>query len=1014
MNLTEVLAELQKVTNRNLEILQALNDSFYSKREHITAVIDGTRYNIPSFLYLESKIGDLENNFENLVNAPKTGTAAFVFDGNSQEIQLKSFYNTPDPLTLHETTNFSVEENQIFKDFLSPNPYIRLDLSEIGSDITEVVVKKVDIRSQELLSSIQSVTSDANSVGWPSAAKILYNYKSGVDYIEYDTIRRLPLRSETAEGTYTIKKIDKNWTDSDLVEHYILELGEKLNYWINSGTIQREIAVGDHLITENGKSKLRIIQLDYQKSTVEVVTENGSFADLAEYNAGYSNNSYSILKYFSEVGQDQSKHIDIPLEEDQNLMVFVAALESGMNIQGPWGTGILVDTSRLTIEENGTIYTFPDYYKEKINNIGDTLYGLTRMFSTDLFNMGSEDFNAIVESKPELNPELLQVIEINSHLNDSESVQKIRSLHNQKSAYKSELATVQSDIDRLTELLSELSFSDTSNNRVVYEEQLVNLNGRKAELNKNISEITDEIANNVNSADVPIENAKYHIRGFYDVSEIEQTTGKKVIKIDVEYRYKNRNKQTGTATSFSVGDSEDSKTYIYSDWNKMPSQVVLKVPGLIPMSQTVEVNYPESTDEKNIPSFNQIDIPITQGETVDIRLRVQFSDGYPFIEMFSDWSPILNVGFPEEFVASVPLMRIIETNNEDAEQYRFRNILDTEGVLRHVADRIYDQDLEYFHQPEHIASGFYTDERRVIPLKDKLSQMDSDIHSVLDEIYGLDPSNLDVTVSDTNYTVNLVPYSTGTFIVPSYKDTSSNQDLEHNAVDILTITVANNGTHDIKLFPMFPGNSGENITGVTKSKFAIEDYFSDGGALSRDISVFGYTDNHDDLTGQIDAAMGDQNLFSQHQNQLVYFRLNNPYNGVLYYRSSSDIPDLIGRDDILCGNYDRTLIRKMDSSFGASLIPMVSGLSNISVAGGSRFYVLRPGDYLSIPLEFRYNLGDGSESDHIQKTISFDLWTTLFGDPVNYTLCVRANYIDDISTKNRTQPESKYTPNIVE
>lgn len=1009
MNLTEVLAELQKVTKRNLEILQALNDSFYSKREHITTVIDNTKFTIPSFLYLESKIGDLESNFENLVNAPKTGTAAFVFDGNTQEIQLKSFANTPDAVKLHGVQNFSIEENQIFKDFLSPNPYIRLDLSDIGSDITEVVVKKVDIKNEDLLSSIQGV-SQGDNVDWPDALKIMYGFKKDVDYIEYDTIRRLPVRSNVATGTYTIKKIHRNWTDSDLYEHYVLEFNEHLNYWVNSGTIQREITAGDHLITENGKSKLHVDSTDYQKNIVEVTVEHGSFADLTEYNAGYSNNSYATLKYFSEVGQDQSKYIDIPLEEDKNLMVFVAPLEARMNIQGPWGTGLIVDTSALTIEEDGIIYTFQDYYKLKINNIGDTLYGLTKMFSTDLFNMTPEDYEKFTKAKPEINQDLLQVIEINAHLNDSESVKKIRSLHNQKADYKAQLREIQDKINDFTELLAELSFADTENLRPVYEAELTTLNAQKAELNKNISQIVDEISENVNSADVPIENAKYHIRGFYDVSAIEEETGKKVIKIDVEYRYKNRNRMTGTATSFSLGDSEDSKTYIFSDWNKMDSFVLYKTPGMV--SQTVTVDYPESTDEINVPSFNQIDIPITQGETVDIRLRVQYSDGYPFVEMFSDWSPILNMGFPDEFVTNLPIMRIVETNNEDAEQYRFRNILEEEGVLRHVGDEIMDENERYFHQPEHISSGFYTEERRVIPLKDKLSQMDLDIHTVLDEIYGLDPSLLNVTVSDASYTMDLVPYTTTTFDAPAYNDTGNSRDSNGNAIDILTIKIENPTDHNVKLFSMFPGNTSMNVKTGMRSKFNIADYFNTVGTEEDPMSlaVWLHSQGTDGYSDE-DITEDDANFFFQHQNQLVYFRLNNPYNGENYYDTGSS--ETFNQDNLLCGTGDPQFLRKFTTGQGASLVPIVTGIPSIVAEGTSRYTVLRPGDFITIQLEFRYTTGT-SETSSIKKTVSFDFWTSLFGDPVNYTLEVVAKFKDDTSNRNRTQTRGNtYKPNIV-
>ena len=1007
-NLTEVLSGLQQVTERNLEILKALNDSFYSKREHVVALIGGEKYVIPSYLYLESKIGDLENNFENLVNAPKTGTAAFVFDGNSQEIQLKSFSNTPEGLKLEKPDSFNIEENSIFKDFLSPNPYVQLDLSSMGTDITEVVVKKVAIRNEELLSRIQSETiENTGTIEWPAVAKILYGYRADTDYVEYDTVRRLPIREGLAIGKYTIKKIDKEWIDEDLVEHYVLTLNEKLNYWVESGTIQKQINDGDYLITFNGTVKIKIEKTDYQKSQIECTVEHGAFADLVEYNSGNANNDYATLKYFSEVGQDKNKYINVPLEEDKNVLIFVAPLESRLNIQGPWGTGILIDTDALTIEEEtaeGTIlYTFTDYYRMKINNIGDTLYGLTKMFSTDLFNMSTEELDNLKNSRPEINEELLQVVEINAHLNDSESVKKIRSLHNQKSLYKTELDTVQHDIDDIVALLSEMSFADTSENRVVYEEQLNNLNARKAELNKNISEIVDEISDNVNSADVPIENAKYHIRGFYDVEDIEKETGKKVVKIDVEYRYKNRNRNAGTALSISTGEDETAKTYIYSDWNRMDSYTLVKQPA--GLAQTITTDYPESTQDKNIPSFNQIDIPITQGETVDIRLRVQFSDGWPFIETLSSWSPIVNVGFPDEFVADVPLMRIVETNNEDAENYRFRNILGSEGVLVHVADKIMDQDVMFLHKPESIASGFYTEERRVIPLADKLQSMDRDLRVILDELGELDPIVLDVTASDQNYTVNLIPYASTTFNAPAYSDTGSNRDSNGNALDIITITITNPTDRNVKLFSMFPGNTNYNVAPNTRSKFEPLDYANTDG-----LAVWGYSDNTDRFTSEDLVA---NNLFKQHQNQLVYFRLNSPYDGTMYYGDPREIPTLMSDTDMLCGTGTPDKIRKSDNNVGASLNMVVSSIDSISTLEGSRYGILGPGESLQIPLEFLYKTGTGSTS-FIQKTISFDLWTSLFGEPANYTLSIRANYIDDISGRNRSQTGyGIYTPTLV-
>ena len=455
----------------------------------------------------------------------------------------------------------------------------------------------------------------------------------------------------------------------------------------------------------------------------------------------------------------------------------------------------------------------------------------------------------------------------------------------------------------------------------------------------------------------------------------------------------------------------------------MPSFTLYKKPGMV--SQTVGVSYPDSTDEINVPSFNQIDIPITQGETVDIRLRVQYSDGWPFVEMFSDWSPILNVGFPDEFVANLPIMRIIETNNEDAERYRFRNILEDEGVLKHVGDKLTDENEVYFHQPEHIASGFYTEERRVIPLKDKLNQMDLDIRTVIDEIYATDPSKLSVTISDDSYTMDLVPYETTTFLVPAYNDTQNSRDENGNAIDILTIKIENVTNHNIKLFSMFPGSNSTNVTGNTKSKFNVEDYYKHvDGAEPYDLAVWmhsngtaGYSDTDIDVIGSIGSEEV-VNLFYQHQNQVVYFRLDNPYDGTMYYDNPLNPRNIFAEQNLLSGHCDADdyqYLRKKDDSDGASLICTVSSISNIVTDNGSRYTVLRPGDSIVIQLEFRYLLGEGTgrTMDRISKTVSFDFWTSLFGDPVNYTVEVTAKRQDDPSSRNRYMSRQPYNPNII-
>ena len=89
----------------------------------------------------------LQDNFENLVKAPETCEAYFNFDGNTRAIEVRKYSHVPDSVSLPLVDTFNTEHNNIFKDFLTPVPYINLDLPTLPNDIVEVNVKKIVAKS---------------------------------------------------------------------------------------------------------------------------------------------------------------------------------------------------------------------------------------------------------------------------------------------------------------------------------------------------------------------------------------------------------------------------------------------------------------------------------------------------------------------------------------------------------------------------------------------------------------------------------------------------------------------------------------------------------------------------------------------------------------------------------------------------------------------------------------------------------------------------------------------------
>lgn len=1019
-NITEYFIKLQQLTNQNLEILQALNDSFFTKQTHLNVKMGDSNYAIPSFISLENKINNLQMNFDNLINAPATGEAFFNFDGNSRAIELRSFVNTPNSLKLQNVSKFGIDNVDIFKDFLTPQPYFNVDLSVLPNDITEVNIKKIIPKNSDLKNRFIELLNDNASTqyNYSELYKILLKYKEDIDYIEYDTIRKLPIRKNIGSGIYVIENIMDDYIDENLDEFITLKLRSNiedprcinnLTYRLFDETIYKQFSVGDTIITYDDSAKMEIVEIFKNTNTIKVKVLYGEYLNLLG-NTSDTNldeiNDMCKLRFFADVNHNEYKYIHVPLEEDEYIYVAIAPLNSRMNIQSSWGTGLIINTF-LLINENNDKENFINYYKDNVRNIGDALYEITASFSSPISELSKEEFN-LIKKAPTIDANNLQVIQINSHLNNSPTIQNIRSLYSKKKGYESELKEVNKQILNIQSKLSSISFDDTTGIRSQYEDELSELNRQQNDIMTNISSIVSNISTVANDSVIPIENAKYHIRGFFDYEKYadENDEGEiikgHIIGIEVQYRYINYANPQGTAHAIT-------DKFLFSEWNNMESFVSKRYP-IINNYDNYSFILPENNDNKNEPSFNQIDIPITQGETVGIRLRIIYDYGYPFITTASDWSEILNVEFPEEFLNNIEILDIIEENNNDIETNRFNTIINNLGINDHINDKLIDQNVTYYHKPENIASGFYTNERRVIPLSTKLAEISSAITSLQDEVLGTYVNSIDVFIANGNNQISLVPFETIYVPVESYSSFSSqNQDIsvisdgqyEYDSATgivsvVLNLYIKNPSSRTVKLFPLFPGARDVLIKNMKYSIFDKNNYTNSNA----DKGIWMYN---------ISPDTGTDKWVQQGGNQYIAFRLNNPYDGTPYY---TDVSKLNESTSPLSKNiYETKQTLLSGENYGTIIYPILkeryvlcTGADNIN-----SYYELNSGDYVTVPIMFEYRVND--DNDEISKYISFDLRTSLYKDPINYTFKVTAKMNNSAQDK-LLLTSRKYTDSI--
>ena len=974
---TDYLIKIQDLTKQNLDILKTLNESFFTNKSHINTNIAGVNYSIPSFLSLENKVNALRDDFENLVNAPKTGEAHFTFDGSSRVIELRGYTNTPAAINLPEVNEFDMESNNIFKDFLNPVPYINFSLGDVPNDIVTVDIKKVIPKNTELLEKLIDIIGEKTSISysWADLYKILSMYnKDNGDYVEYDTIQRLPVRKTIGTATYVVESIVRDEIDESLDEYITLKLRsdidgytKNLTYKIFDDTIDKYLSVGDQLVTYDDSAKMEIVEIQSNTNTLKVKVLNGEYLNLLPTedvidgtNEVFDN---SKLKFFSTIESDNDKYIHVPLEEDQYVFVAIAPLNDRMNIRAPWGDGLIINTSKLLRGDE----KFSDYYDQNVRNIGDILSDMTSMMSVPLSNYTEDEFNEITGYKPVIDTNNIAVVQINSHLNDTDNVKNIRSLYAQKNVIKTQLDEILSKISNINTKLNQMSFDDTTGLRSTYSNQLVEYNQTRNELNTSLNKIINEIAVNANNSDIPIENAKYRIRGFYDVP-----SGMNIKGIKVQYRYKNLNNTSGKAVT--IGDR-----FLFSDWNDMEGFLNPKI--VVFEKGQYKFKQQDSTDGLNVPSYNQIDIPISQGETVDIRLKLVYEYGYPFVEVTSDWSDIVNITFPVEYLKDVQILDIISENNNDIETNRFENIISDKGITSHVDDKIIDQDITYYHNPSHIASGFYTTERRIIPLKDKLEELTNIVTQLQDEITGNASTALNVTISIGDTTSKEILPLQNNFIYPrSYNEiigygdnhvAGYSVDKKGIVTTILNINIKNTSSHPLKLYPLFPGPSDTLINKLTSTAYSKDLYCTDTNK-----GVYMKLQNKDGMSGENGGVL-------QTANQFLTFCIKSRYSGEEYY--------VIKDGEKIVSDFTTGLPELKNK--GSVLYPYIAEKTSLCLDGGFNkvtYKLINPGESVIIPMEAQYNLSDEGSTGTAESsnTISFDVRTSLYQEPTNYKFTV--------------------------
>lgn len=890
-SLKEYYIKIQNLYKNAVNMLTAINQSLSTASSEVTVSLtnlDNTQsqVRIPSFLYLENKLEQLDSNFTALFNIPKSGEAWFQQTNGSNMYKLNLVKSTTAPqIPQFSTDNLyaGTKANNIFKDLVNPKTYIRINISNLTDNIDSIYMDKITFASLEMYTNIVNM----HPSNYSDVKAALYNYSKGVEWDEYSSILNVPIKSEQYNSEFKIVQLptleSKNpWIDVNTSRlHYKVEL-DTLSYTDKEDTsISMNLKAGDFITLRN---EYAIYKVNNVSSTVDTTTGNTQcFAEIEEYigHIGlqtFEENSNMVFELYNP-DYSEFHYIDIPLEENPYICVFIGTIHNGVRSQ--LSTPILLNLNNIYMknpdgtymyDNNGNMISYINYYNTYCNNIGDLIDSLSVTAYPQLGNLSNDNLNKL-ENSDAIQSQVTSTIEgdnimtvtkINGHLTDSTTSNEISQLHSQKAELTSELSALQDEIDQVYSQLTTTDFSQTTTiTQASLQAKLSKYYTQRITLQKQVIAVITQI-DALKSKVAGQEEAKYRIRGVTNVNNLidylQSTIDQKVniIGADIQYKYKAVNSDTNKITSIN--------STVFTDWNR---EITCERDRYLIFNKTsgyYELKFVDYGDSTNIIKWNQIDIPIKYGEDVVVRVRYKYNIGQPFINLYTPWSNEITVTFPSTLIEDSTVTDIISQNNDDVISAKFQQTLINDGYQNHVNDKIIDGSKTFFHNAENIYSGFSDSNNNLISLYDKLKSLETEVEEYRSIANSEINPKIGVYLQYDNNSIELNKNSQTNVLINESTTGTVDTFVSKN----MNIIIKNLDNVTIKLYSIFPGDTSVPLLQDNEE-------FQQKQLVNYDRVPLLFGTSNDPV----------ENTMAQTLGQWIYFRMNNPYNSRPIYFSSS-------------------------------------------------------------------------------------------------------------------------------
>lgn len=718
----------------SLETVSKISDAVTSQKDTVTLTLtdpnnpsNTIKYSIPSFGYLKSEIERLDNSIKTLSNIDSgSGSRIQLSDGTYRKIiASKIACEAPTITTTNNITNFNFKSNWLFEDMMNPYLYANVDLSNsVPVETERVLIQRyiLNCTTNKQLEYFDSIKSNSTKIDYKSFLKGLLN--NGITYVIDENYYDLPPIRRRYSGEFEIDRILENTLSPDgknILGRIVLK---SLSYTDNNSGIENTVTLSKNDILE---IKENPVTTRYMVTYVDTATNEIKVKRLEGY-APITNGT--IFRISSN--QVKKISVEIPVSFDRREVLFIKAIDHDSNIPSDkWSPGIAFYSNELKYTSpQGITSRLETFYQKNVVDFGNIILSYTNDYYPSIVEGIKPDAPVLHYDAEDNIASDFKIVQINKQLEEGTESNTFKKLISDKETALSQINNNNKLVEQQKELIQTTKFKTTT--------EKLNAQSKLAEYVKNQEIYTssyNSIVNQIKSqyAASYMEKPKYRVRGFWSIPspKISKSSGpQQIIQFKVRYRYLSESGVANKEEEFTYLDGTTNATGRFSNWNEVLTPMRRRVKGSDGTYSWEKVN---TSDPEQI-NINQLDLPIQNGEQIEIQIKSISEAGFPSNPMESDWSEpviIAFADFPE--LQGDDISEIIAQNRIDAS---VANVMDsiTKNTNAHMSSSFYTNDKYFAHNAESITSGFLSPEQTPITLYDKLYDLQNQITSVTEQI----------------------------------------------------------------------------------------------------------------------------------------------------------------------------------------------------------------------------------------------------------------------------------------